>query len=40
MLNFLGLERQIRKGPIDVAWLDRLERKDNLFPEMDLSHFS
>ncbi len=40
MMNFLGLCRQIRSGRIERNWLERLENADNLFPNIELKHFS
>jgi 1,4-alpha-glucan branching enzyme len=33
--SFLKLEQQCRKRQIDVDFLDRIESRDNLFPELD-----
>ncbi len=40
MLNYLGLERQLKSRSIDAGWLGTLERTNNLFPDLDLSHFA
>ena len=33
--NFLKLQQQILGGQIDGLWLEKLEAKNNLFPELD-----
>ena len=33
--RFRRLDREITSGRIDEAWLADLERRDNLFPEVD-----
>jgi 1,4-alpha-glucan branching enzyme len=35
VLNFNGLYEQIRRGEVDEAWLSELERRHNLFPDID-----
>lgn len=37
LLNFLGLERQIREHRLEESWLSRLEETSNIFPELDYS---
>jgi 1,4-alpha-glucan branching enzyme len=35
LLNFLGLEEQVRQGAVDAQALSRLEERHNLFPALD-----
>jgi len=35
VLRFTRLHDQVRAGGIDAAWLEHVEGKDNLFPEID-----
>jgi 1,4-alpha-glucan branching enzyme len=40
IFNFLRLTDEIEKNGIDVGWLEWLESKNNVFPEMDYKVFS
>lgn len=39
MERLTRLERDIERGEIDVAWLSRVERQDNIFPKIDYRVF-
>ncbi len=38
--NCLGLMDQVGDRNVDASWLRRLEEADNLFPDLDLAHFT
>ncbi|MCX5729909.1 MAG: DUF1957 domain-containing protein, partial [Deltaproteobacteria bacterium] len=40
VLRFARLHDQIRAGKVDAEWLDQVESRDNLFPEIDYRHYS
>ena len=40
VLRFTRLHDQIRAGKVDAEWLDQVESRDNLFPEIDYRVYS
>ena len=40
VLNFNYLYEQIKKGEIDETWLSQVERRHNLFPDVDYHLFA
>ena len=40
VLNFNHLYEQIKKNEIDEAWLNQIEQRHNLFPNMDYRVYS
>jgi 1,4-alpha-glucan branching enzyme len=40
VMRFTRLHDQIRAGRIDETWLDRVESRDNIFPELDYRTYS
>ena len=40
VLRFNSLYRQITQGAVDAAWLSQIEALDNLFPQVDYTHWA